>query len=139
MFTSVRRYSGDKQTQQLRNIFLRLKKIGQISGVEIPVMTTKHPPYRVGRRKAVHPFGQRGYVAHPVKRFGNHLIVAEDCRNRHDHRIGIPHPYKPVALNALYEEILHAQMHSIGSRFPNPVQALVTTAERTDIFNITHY
>ena len=115
--------------QQLRDIFLRLKKIGKISGVEIPVVATKHPPYRVGRRKTVHPFGKRRYVAHPVKRFGHHFIVAEDCRNRHDHRIGITHPYKPVSLYALYEKILHAQMHSIGSRFPNPVQALVTAAE----------
>ena len=102
-------------------------------------MTTKHPPYRVSRREPVHPFWKRSYVTHPVKCFGDHLIVSEDSRNRHDHRIGIAHPYKPVALYALDKEILHTQMHRVGSRFPNPVQALIAAAERTDIFNVTHY
>ena len=96
-------------------------------------MTTKHPPYRVGRRKAVHPFGQRGYLAHPVKRFWHHFIVAEDCRNRHDHRIGIPHPNKPIAIKVPVTITGHAAGVRAGGKFYKLVRELKVSALMKDL------
>ena len=45
----------------------------------------------------------------------------------------VPDPDQPVTLDAVPQVVLHAQMHGIGPRLPDLVQALVAALERAQI------
>ena len=118
--------------QEVRHVFLLLLQVGLVSIPLIQMVLQDNPPERV-RTDAVHPVRGRSLVPHIVQALADDLLVAEHRIHGNHLRMHVADPDQTVALHTVPEVVLHAQVHRIGARLPDFVQALVIAFERTQI------
>ncbi len=118
--------------RQSRKVFPLLFEIGFVAGVQIPVMIDDHPPQRVARH-VVHPPGYRRVRFQEIERLRNHILTAEEIQNRQHLCVHIAHPHKAVALDAVPQAALHAQMRGSRCGFKDAVHKRVVAFKASQL------
>ena len=115
--------------QERRHVLLLFLQVGFVSIPLIQMVLQDDPPERIGA-DAVHPVRGGRLVPNIVQALADDLLVAEHRIHGDDLGMHVPDPDQPVTLDAVPQVVLHAQMHGIGPRLPDLVQALVAALER---------
>ena len=126
---------GHNGMEERRQIFLLRLEVFHIPVPFVQMVLDDDPPEGVGA-DAVHPVRRGGLVPDIIEALPDHFLIAENSPHGHHLGMHVADPDEPVALHAIPQIVLHAQMHRIGTRLPNLVQTLVTAAETAQIRNV---
>ena len=110
-------------------VALQQRSVGM---VHPPVVLYDEIPERIGGH-VVEPAGQRKLTAGEVERPRHHVGVAEDGVDGGHLGVHVAYPHQAVALDAVPEKLLHAQLYGVGSCEPDGVEPAVAATERTHV------
>ena len=126
---------GAEAFQQSGEVGLLLFEVIEVAMMLIPFFMDEDPPHRVGAN-AVHPCGHRRDIARHVEAGGHHGIVAKDAVDHANLGMHVAEPDESVALDAIPEKFLHVEVHGVGTRLPDFVEALIGALEGADVGNV---
>ena len=123
--------------ERRRDVRRVLLQVVDVAGVAVPFRDVPEPPEGV-RGHPVHPLVRRGRGGHVVERRGKDVRRAEHGEDGHRFGVRISHPHEAVALDAVPEIGLAAEMDRLHGGLEHGVEPLVRRTERPEALHRPH-
>ena len=117
--------------EKLREIRPLGLEIGSVAPMHPQLLVDQHPPHRIAR-DPVHPLGHRRGITRQIERFWHDVVMAKDSFDRAKLRMHVADPHEAIALDAVPEVVLHAEVNGVGPHFPHPVEPRIARAKGAD-------